>query len=186
MPMEAAKILGTSEGADTQLRVEFKIGGQSNKSQADREAKEFMDPRVFTRRSAIFPNPQNFGIKLFIESARAYRWPNPPSPLNQFYVQLALQVTGPDAQRIAAWVRRVEQAIMVYMPTAYGSTGDRAKHLAETGKHNPVTQGVASPGRTYTGHGGDREAHLRERGIDQQTKEGAKRQSIADVKGEEG
>ena len=173
MPMEAAHILGNGDG-DTQVRVEFLIGGQSNKVQAEQEAREFESPRVFTNRSAIFPNPINFGLALTVVSVTAHQWERPPSPFNQFYIKLVLDATGPDAGRIEEWVRRVDQAVKVFAPGAYGATTDRAKHLQDTGRDNPVTQGVASHQSTYTGAGGDREAHLRERHIASPVKEGAK------------
>ena len=173
--MESAKI--TAEDGSTgrtTVRVQFKIGGQSNKIQAQQEAREFMDPRVFTNRSAVFPNPANFGLTIKTVSAELQPWPNPPSPMNQFYTDLILDITGPSELRIEDWVKRVQKCIKVFMPTAYGSTSDRAQHLKETGRHNPVTQGVAAPAKCYTGTGNEREEHLKEHNITGPQKEGAK------------
>jgi hypothetical protein len=175
--MEAAHIAGAEGSGGTELaraRVEFKIGGQSNEIQAKQEAREFQDPIVFTNRSAIFPNPQNFGLVLKTVSVTPHQWPKPPSPMNQFYIQLTVDIEGPDQARIMEWVRRVNQAVKVFMPGAYGATSERAQHLAETGRANPMTQGAASPSGTHIGLGGDREAHLATQGITPATKEGAK------------
>jgi hypothetical protein len=111
----------------------LQIGGYSNLLQAKQEAQEFGRPDVFTRRSAIFPNPVDFDLKITPLASTAKEWANPPSPLNQFYVDLHITVSGP-VTKIKEWHRRAEAQIQIMHPSytrKTGHMGERADHLKE-------------------------------------------------------
>lgn len=114
-------------------KLKFEIGGYSNELQAKAEAKEFSSEKVFERRSAYFPNPNDFGLEIKIVSTEAKAWPDAPSPLNQYYVELNLDVFGND-DKIKSWERRVLAAINIFHASKTrkpGMLGERAAHLAE-------------------------------------------------------
>lgn len=118
----------------------FQIGGYSNKMQAEQEAREFAMPSVFERRSGTFPNPANFKIEVKPVSAVVQPWPDPPSPMNQFFVLLKVVATGATEASIDDWAKKVNSTIRVFHSTSAqrpGESGDRAAHLryrAEQGK----------------------------------------------------
>lgn len=167
--MEATQQL---PGAPVTLRATFRIGGHDNRTQAEQDAKQFMQANVFEYRSAIFPNPKNYRLKLAPVSSTVKAWPAPPpSPLNTLYIEYLVDVTGAETQ-VRGWVAAVEKCLKAHAPSAYGATTARAKHLAETGR-KAIGQGVAMP-RDGLGMGGDRAKHLYERGIQAPRKEGSK------------
>ena len=115
----------------TTKELAIEIGGHSNLMQAQQEAKEFSLPSVFTRRSGVFPDPVDFGLAIETASAVAKAWPDAPSPLNQFYIDLRLKVTGEEA-KIADWHRKVLAAVRIFHASASrkpGEMGERAEHL---------------------------------------------------------
>lgn len=159
-------------GNEITLQATFLVGGQSNRVQAQQESQQFMHPSVFEYRSAIFPNPKNFRLRIKPVSATVKAWPPPPpSPLNTMYIEYVVQITGVENQ-IRAWTAGVERALKAYAPAAYGSTSERASHLAKTGR-KAAGSGVAIP-HDGLGLGGDRAAHLRDRKIAAPHKEGSK------------
>lgn len=151
----------------------FKIGGYSNRMQADQDAKQFMMPTVFRNRSAIFPDPNNFRLRIEAVSVEVHAWEKPPSPSNTMYIELTLNLWG-DEKDMQAWVSRVDRATKGYMPTSYGDTGDRMKHLRDRGQDSPLRRGVAAPVEGI-GAGGDRDKHLADTGRGAYPKEGAQR-----------
>lgn len=178
--MEKADIKSEDTVSTASKRITFKIGGQSSFTQAEQDSREFKHPQVFTNRSALFPAPQNFGLTIEVLESKPKAWVHSPSPLNQFYVQLTLEVTGPDLHRIEEWERRVTRIIKTFMPSSYGTTSERAEHLEKMGRHNVVTQGVASPQQGHNNMGGEREDHLRSLNTVKTQMEGAKKISEAD------
>lgn len=113
-------------------KLSFEIGGYSNQLQALNEAKEFCRTDVFTRRSGIMPDPVDFGLEIKFASAVPQPWSDPPSPLNQFYVLLKLDVEGPTEERIDEWAKKVNAAINIHHASSVrkpGEMGERAEHL---------------------------------------------------------
>lgn len=111
-------------------KLKIEIGGYSNLMQATQEAKEFSLPSVFTRRSGMFPDPVAFKLRVTTASAVAKAWPDAPSPLNQFYVDLELEVTGAEKQ-IDDWHRKVLAAVKIFHASSTrrpGDMGERAEH----------------------------------------------------------
>jgi hypothetical protein len=120
--------------------MELQIGGYSNLIQARQEANEFRRQDVFTRRPGMFPNPADFGPTIELISAEAQQWPYPPSPLNQFYVDLKLKATGPRS-KVNDWFKKVMTRIVIFHPSYYtrkpGHMGERADHLQDRGVQGP-------------------------------------------------
>ena len=150
----------------------FQVGGYSNKIQAEQESRDFAKPEVFRNRSAFFPNPVNHKVQVHTVSAIVKPWPKMPSPFNQFYIELTIDVEG-EEKRIVEWCKRVKAALQVNVPGA-ALLGDRAKHLAETNR-TPV-KGEPKPMAVPDGGviPGERAKHLAERGIAPYKKEGSK------------
>ena len=114
------------------LELAVEIGGYSNMMQAQQEAREFKLPSVFTRRSGVFPDPVDFDLQVVANEATAKAWVSPPSPLNQFYVDLRITVTGKEA-KIRDWYKKVLAAVKIFHASSYGrrpgEAGERAEHL---------------------------------------------------------
>lgn len=149
----------------------FQIGGYSNKTQALQECRDFAKPEVFRNRSAFFPNPVNHKVQVHTVSATVKPWVKPPSPFNQFFIELTIDVEG-EKHKIVEWCKRVRSALQVNVPGA-ALMGDRAKYLAETGRtlKTGAPKAMAVPGSALLG---ERAKHLAERSIAQAKKEGAK------------
>jgi hypothetical protein len=149
----------------------FQVGGYSNKVQAEQEARDFAKPEVFRNRSAFFPNPVNHKVQVHTASAVVKPWPKTPSPFNQFFIELTIDVEG-EEKRIVEWCKRVRSALQVNVPGA-ALLGERAKHLADIGKtpKNGMPAVAAPNGGMIPG---ERARHLAERGIAPAKKEGAK------------
>lgn len=152
-------------------RATFDIGGYSAKVLADQDAIQLTRPDVFQNRSGLFPDPRNFRLAVKPLSAVTNKWPAPPSPMNTFYVRLTVEMTG-TLRHMDEWVRRVTNSLRAASPAAYGSTSERARHLAQRGA--PAAKAAVPPGPPVAAHGGEREEHLAETGRRPPAKEGAK------------
>ena len=149
----------------------FQVGGYSNKVQAEQEARDFARPEVFRNRSAFFPNPVNHKVQVHTVSAIVKPWARVPSPFNQFFIELTIDVEG-DEKRISEWCKRVKAALQVNVPGT-ALLGERAKYLAETGKVPAhAAKAMAYPAGNMLP--GERAKHLEERRIAQAKKEGSK------------
>lgn len=150
------------------------MGGYSNKIQAEQESRDFARPEVFRNRSAFFPNPVNHKVQVHTVSAVVKPWPRVPSPFNQFFIELTIDVEG-DAKRISEWCKRVKAALQVNVPGA-ALLGERAKYLAETGKVPAhMSKAMAYPAGNMLP--GERAKHLEERKISQTKKGGSRNAS---------
>ena len=111
----------------------LRIGGYSNEMQAKQEAKEFARPEVFTSRSAVFPNPFNFKIKVEPVKAEAKAYEKSSHPHNTHYVELHIKLMG-EQRKVDDWLKRVRSSLRANDPVALDETGEREEHLRDTGK----------------------------------------------------
>lgn len=118
------------------------IGGYSNQTTAEVDAKDFGSPNAFLNRSGMFGDPARFRVKVqpvtvevrsigdeasapkkseTDKGTKIVRVSDRPV-FNSFYIELLLDITGqPD--RIAAWVAHAQQRINVIAPTAHKAAG---------------------------------------------------------------
>lgn len=129
-------------------KLKFEIGGYSNELQAKAEAREFANEGVFERRSALFPKPFDFRLKIKPLKAEVKKWPDPPSPLNQYYVELEVEAIG-EEDKIKAWERRVLSSVNIFHASQTrkpGTMGERAEHLAAMAKKKEEEASEANEG----------------------------------------
>ena len=103
------------------ISVTTVLGEYGTRVEADREALNYLHPDVFTYQSAIFPNPNNFGVKVSVVKATVVNRDVTPSNrgtttarLVPFAVELALVVSGPKDKAnscIAAFMVRSRPAV---------------------------------------------------------------------------
>lgn len=76
-----------------QNEAKILVGPYGTLAQAERETAEYMHPRVFSYRSAIFPNPANYGVQVVMLSATPKECAD-QNPLNPYKIELHLRVEG--------------------------------------------------------------------------------------------
>lgn len=76
-----------------QNEAKILVGPYGTMPQAEREAAEYMHPQVFSYRSAIFPNPANYGVQVVMLSATPKECAD-QNPLNPYKIELHLRVEG--------------------------------------------------------------------------------------------
>ena len=93
----------TSEGT---VYTTVTLGGLDHEAAAKRECNDLMNDNTFTYRSAIFPNPVDYGVTAKVDSVHPVKLKE--RGLHPWGVELKLSVSG---ERAAEWVRKFKDRI---------------------------------------------------------------------------
>lgn len=88
------------------------IGGYSNEQNAARELPDFRDAGVFSARSAIFPNPRNFGMVLTIKRAEIKEWSK--NPMNSHCIEIDVEFDAPNEKAIQNWLGQTQNRLRAF------------------------------------------------------------------------
>lgn len=86
------------------------LGGYGCEAIAQQDCDQYMHPNVFMYRSAIFPNPANYGITALVKAAKPILLKTPQNPINPWGIKLNVVATGAKA---ANWMTDFENRIRI-------------------------------------------------------------------------
>lgn len=83
------------------------VGPYGTEVQARQDCAQFMHPDVFAYRSALFPLPQNYGVRVTMVSAEAVNEPG-TNPMTPFRIRLTMRVEGP-SEKTKNWIQSLQR-----------------------------------------------------------------------------
>ena len=99
------------------LQVEETLWGYGHEASAEQDARQFMQPLVFTYRSALFPNPMTHGVTVQMDSATPVEDKRPKrNPLYPWGIKLVMSVTG-KGEKPQQWVQRFKDRARISLNT---------------------------------------------------------------------
>lgn len=88
------------------------LTGYGHKAGADQDAAQFKHPNVFQYRTAVFPNPQAYGVTVLITAAKSVEQKSAVNPMYKWAIDLTLVVSGTKTKR-ESWLAAFENKVRV-------------------------------------------------------------------------
>lgn len=104
-------VAGINLGKDSVTKV-VQLTGYGHKAGADQDALQFIHPNVFQYRTALFPNPRDYGVIVTIPEAKSVEPKNAVNPMYKWAIDLKVVVSGPKAKR-DSWLAAFENKVRV-------------------------------------------------------------------------
>ena len=116
LDQEAPGKLVVGKGADILLKDSVtkivRLTGYGHKAGADQDALQFVHPNVFQYRTALFPNPRDYGVVVTIPTAKSVEPAEVANPMYKWAIDLKVVVSGPKAKR-DSWLAAFENKVRV-------------------------------------------------------------------------
>lgn len=109
--MTGGKVILAKKNDNTWKQV-VRLTGYSHKPAAEQDAQQMVHPEVFRNRSSLFPNPQAYGVKVLVASAKPVEQTVSANPMYKWAIDLEIEVEGLEA-KVKDWLRAFENKVRV-------------------------------------------------------------------------